>query len=374
MGFTYRIPLSQPSIGDNEWQAVQKVLQSGRLSFGPQVEAFEEAFASLLGIEYAVAVSSGTAGLHLCMCALGIDHKAEVLTSPFSFIASANCIEYVEAKPIFVDIEEESLGMNPDLIEEQISSRTRAILPVHVFGQCCNMGAIQKIAQAYRLPVIEDACESLLATHRGDLSGTMGKAGVFGFYPNKQITTGEGGMIVTSDKQWASLFKSLRNQGRSTNMQWLTHERLGYNYRIHEITAALGLVQLERLPRFHQQRTQLAALYQEALSDLEEIRLPSLAAKNTHSWFVFSIRVPAKKRDKLISFLAERGIQAKAYFYPCIHLQPFYREKYGYKEGDFPIAEKVSKESLILPFFADMTEGQVVEVCEMLKNALTQVK
>ncbi|MEM6630324.1 MAG: DegT/DnrJ/EryC1/StrS family aminotransferase [Bacteroidota bacterium] len=373
MGFTYRIPLSQPSLGEKEWQAVQKVLKSGRLSFGPQVEAFEEHFAQLLGVDYAIAVSSGTAGLHLCMCALGLAPGDEALTSPFSFIASANCVEYVGAKPVFVDIEEESLGMNPHLISDQISRRTRAILPIHVFGQCCNMEAIQQVARSHSLEIIEDACESLLATHKGQLAGTLGKAGVFGFYPNKQITTGEGGMIVTSDKRWATLFKSLRNQGRASNMQWLTHERLGYNYRIHEITAALGLVQLERLALFNAQRAQVANWYTERLSNIEEIQLPRIAPQNTHSWFVYAIRVSKAKRDQIISYLAQKGIQTKAYFFPCIHLQPYYREKYGYKEGDFPIAERVSKESLILPFFAEMTQKQVEEVCETLRVAVQSI-
>ena len=364
------IPLSQPVLGVEERQALDAVLRSGRLSFGPRVEAFEQAFTQTVGCPYAVAVSSGTAALHLCMVAAGIGPGDEVLTSPFSFVASANCIEYVGAKPVFVDIEPESLGMNPGLLEAHTTANTRAIVPVHVFGQCCHISKIQSFAQNRGISLWEDACESLTATHKGKQAGTWGSAGTFGFYPNKQITTGEGGMIVTADPVLADTFRSLRNQGRAPDMQWLRHERLGYNYRIHELTAALGEVQLQRLPVLQEKRQQVAAWYEEYLAQVPNTQLPTVASGNTHSWFVYAIRVPAKLRNRLIRHLAERGIQSKAYFFPCIHLQPYYQEKYGYREGDFPVAEQVSRETLILPFFPEMTEAQVERVAQALREGV----
>lgn len=364
------IPLARPSLGEEEIAAVVSVLRSGLLSMGPWIEAFEESFAHMLGAKYAVAVSSGTAGLHLGLEALGIGPGDEVITSPFSFVASANSILYTSATPVFVDIEEVSLGLDPNLIPDAITDRTRAILPVHVFGQACNMRPIMGLAQRQGYVVVEDSCESIRALHHGRAAGTLGDCGVFGFYPNKQLATGEGGMITTNNESLYCLLRSLRNQGRGLDTQWLHHERLGYNYRLSELHAALGYVQTQRLPEILHKRSAIAGRYCELLADVNEIRLPSIMEGNTHSWFVYAVRVPENIRDALIEFLGAEGIQSKAYFSPCIHLQPYFRERYGYREGMFPVAERLSKEVLILPFYTDMTGEDVQKVVHTLKQGL----
>jgi len=362
-----QIPLSKPQIGEAEIHAVTDVLRSPRLSLGPVTAEFEDVFAETMGSRYAVAVNSGTSGLHLCIKALDIKEGDEVITSPFSFIASSNCILFERAKPVFVDVSDVSFNMEPSLIEAAITPNTKAILPVHVFGQCADMTAIMDIARRHNLRVIEDACEAPLGKHHGQIAGTIGDAGTFGFYPNKQMTTGEGGMIITDDEDIYRLCKSYRNQGRGDDMQWLSHDRLGYNYRINELTAALGVVQTQRLPEFIHQRQILAAKYLERLSAIEGVRLPEIAEGNEHSWFVFGIRVRADIRDTVIEQLNEAGVQSKAYFFPCIHLQNFYRESFGYKPGDFPIAEQLSHEMAILPFYPQMTDEEVDYVYETLK-------
>ncbi len=365
-----QIPLSKSQIGEGEKQAVLEVLGSPRLSLGPVTEEFEKVFAETMGSRYAIAVNSGTSGLHLCVRALGIGEGDEVITTPFSFIASSNCILFENATPVFVDVEEDSFNMDVSLIEAAITEKTKAILPVHVFGQCANMEAIMSLAEKYKLKVIEDACEAPLAKHQGKVAGTMGNAGTFGFYPNKQMTTGEGGMIITDDEEIYRLCKSLRNQGRGDNMQWLSHDRLGYNYRISELTAALGKVQTQRLPGFIQQRQALAAKYLELLAEFEELHLPQTSASNEHAWFVFGVRVEAEFRDTFIEQLNTNGVQSKAYFFPCIHLQNFYRESFGYKEGDFPVAEKLSREMAILPFYPQMTDLELEYVYDTIKSIL----
>ena len=365
-----QIPLSQPYIDQEEIDAVVAVLKSSRLSLGPKLTEFEELFAQLCGVPYGVAVNSGTSGLHLCVKALDIGPGDEVITTPFSFIASANCILYEGATPVFVDVEEETFGLDPNLIESALSEKTKAMVPVHVFGQCCNMSEILRLAQKHNLAVIEDACEAPLARHQGQLSGAMGISSVFAFYPNKQMTTGEGGMILTHDEQQYELFKSYRNQGRGNNMQWLSHDRLGYNYRISELTAALGIVQTKKLPEIIKIRQQKAAFYQEILADIEGITLPKVAPGNEHSWFVFSLRVDASIRDEVLKQLNQRGVQSKAYFFPCIHQQKFYRETFNHPDGAFPVAEKLSREMIILPFFTAITEGQMMQVRDTLKEVL----
>ena len=369
-----KIPLSRPLIEDDDIQAVLEVLKSPQLSLGPQTLAFEELFANTMNSQFAIAVNSGTSGLHVCIRALGIKEGDEVITTPFSFIASANCILFEKATPVFVDIEEQSFNIDPARIEAAITPRTKAIIPVHVFGHSANMKAIMQIAEKHQLYVIEDACEAPLALHHQKIAGTYGDFGVYGFYPNKQMTTGEGGMIITDNEQLYTLCKSLRNQGRGDSLQWLSHDRLGYNYRISELTAALGRSQTAKLKRIIESRRAVAHLYQHHLADIEEIKLPVTLENDLHSWFVFGIRVDKQIRDQLIKELNNRGIQSKAYFFPCIHLQTFYRETFGYKEGDFPLAEKISQEMVILPFFTAMQEEQILLVKNALKDALSSIK
>ncbi|MCI4666998.1 MAG: DegT/DnrJ/EryC1/StrS family aminotransferase [Bacteroidia bacterium] len=364
------IPLSKPDISEAEIQKVNEVLRSPRLSLGPVTQEFEEIFAETMGSKYAVACNSGTSALHLAIRALGISDRDEVITSPFSFIASANCILFERGTPVFVDVEANSFNMDVSLIEAAITPKTKAILPVHVFGQCSNMTEIMALAKKYNLKVIEDACEAPLGTHRGQISGTIGDCGAFGFYPNKQMTTGEGGMLITNDDEIYRLTRSMRNQGRGDDMQWLSHTRLGYNYRINELTAALGVVQTRRLPEFISQRQRLANKYLEMLKDIDGIRLPETSEGNEHAWFVFGIRVREEIRDQLIEELNNTGVQSKAYFSPCIHLQEFYMESYGYKEGDYPVAESLSHEMVILPFYPQMTDEEVAYVYENLKTIM----
>lgn len=368
-----KIPLSKPYIGAEEIKAVEEVLRSNVLSMGERVSRFEETFSEFIGKKYGVAVNSGTSGLHLAVKAFEIGPGDEVLTTPFSFIASANCLLYEGAQPVFVDVEEDSLGMDPEQVESKVTDKTVAILPVHVFGQPCNMGEIERIAKKHSLKIIEDACESIGSKYQGVTVGSIGDMSVFGFYPNKQITTGEGGMVLTDDENKYQLLKSLRNQGRGESMQWLSHDRIGYNYRMSEISAAIGIEQVKKLHEVSTKRRAVAREYLQELANIDEIKLPNTFSDRTHSWFVFAIRVKQAWRDKVIEELQKVGIQSKAYFYPCIHLQKFYREKFGYSEGDFPIAEKLSKEIIALPFFTDMGEGEIQYVCRNLKRIIREL-
>lgn len=368
------VPLSQPYLDEAEIQAVTDVLRSSRLSIGPQTDAFEDLFAKTLGSKYAIAINSGTSGLHLAVRALGLKAGDEVITTPFSFIASSNCVLFEGATPVFVDVEDESLNIDPAKIEAAITPNTKAIIPVHVFGQSANMTAIMDIAKRHNLYVIEDACESIMARHNGQMAGTFGDLAVYGFYPNKQMTTGEGGMIITDDDNIYRLCKSMRNQGRGDSLQWLSHARLGYNYRISELTAALGVVQTQKLPEIIEKRRAVANRYNELLQDVEGIRLLTIEEGNDHSWFVYGVRVDARVRGDLLERLNARGVQSKAYFSPCIHLQDFYREDFGYKEGDYPIAEQISHEMLVLPFFTQISEAEQQYVVKVLKEEMAQLK
>lgn len=365
------VPLSQPYLGEEEIDGVVEVLRSDRLALGPKTAEFEDLFAKAIGTKYAIAVNSGTSGLHLAVAALGLGPGDEVITTPFSFIASSNCILFEGATPVFVDADD-SFNIDPALIEAAITPKTKAILPVHVFGESANMTAIMAIAKKHGLRVIEDACEAIAGSHAGQNVGTFGDVAVYGFYPNKQITTGEGGMIVTSDKEIYEFCLSARNQGRATDMQWLTHVRLGYNYRISEMTAAMGVAQMNKLGEILSKRRGKALRYMELLKGIANVRIPKGWDLPSHSWFVFAIRVDAAIRDAVLDTLNENGVQSKAYFSPCIHLQEFYMRDFGYKEGDFPVAEKLSQETIILPFFTTISEEQMEYVAAQLKAALVQ--
>ena len=376
------IPLSQPDITDREIDAVVATLRSGRLSIGPEQESFEHAVARASGRTEGVAVSSGTAGLHAVLLALGVGPGDEVVTTPFSFIASANCILMAGATPVFVDICPKSLNMDPARTEAAITPKTKAIIAVEVFGNTTHMLELERIAQRHEVALIEDCCEALGGLAAGGRRvGSFGRAGVFGFYPNKQITTGEGGMIVTDDHALADRCRSLRNQGRATNAHtgadraagsWLAHERLGYNYRMSEITAALGNAQMSRLPEILAARRGVAGDYMRQLMDCDELVLPTVEADTdaTMSWFVFVVRLGGDygrtERDRIIDGMKRHEIGASNYF-PCIHLQPFYRERFGYERGAFPIAERISERTLALPFYNRLDEKSIEIICRTLR-------
>jgi perosamine synthetase len=390
------IPLSQPDITEAEVEAVVHTLRSGRLSIGPRQARFEELVADLTKRRHAVAVSSGTAGLHLALLALGIGPGDEVITTPFSFIASANCILFVGAKPVFVDIDPRSLNMDPTKVEAAITPRTKAIIGVEVFGNPTHMDRLAQIAGKHEIPLIEDSCEGLGGVHLGRPIGSFGRIAVFGFYPNKQVTTGEGGMIVTDDDKVADLCRSYRNQGRGDMMgtgtatganphdrrggSWLAHERLGYNYRLSEINCALGIALMERLDEMLAARCRVAGLYMQRLMDFTDLILPNMGVDPDcagSSWFVFVVRLSdlfgQVERDRVIDGLRRHEIGAANYF-PCIHLQPFYRRQFGFGPGMFPIAESISQRTLALPFYNSMDETQIELVTLTLKVMLDREK
>ena len=373
-----RIPMCEPDITAAERAAVLEVLDTPTLSIGPKLELFERRLAGYTGAPYAAGVSSGTAGLHLAMLAAGVGEGDLVLTTPFSFVASANCVLYAGARPVFVDIDAQTLNIDPDALARIAAElargregRLKAIIPVHVFGQPADMDPILAVARQYGLAVIEDACEAIGATYKGRAAGTLGDAGVFAFYPNKTMTTGEGGMLVTANRDWDALFRSLRNQGRDVFDGWLAHSRLGYNYRLDELSAALGAVQMERLDELIAKRARVAGWYDERLGHVEGVTTPRLARWTTRmSWFVYVVRLAAGGiRDRVIGELEQRGIPARPYF-PPIHLQPFYRAEFGFRHGDFPEAEAAGETCLALPFSSVMREEQVDRVCGALSEIL----
>ena len=364
--------MARPYIDEEEEKLVIEVLRSGVLSIGPKIDEFEEKFAELLGAKYACAVSNGTVGLHLALIACGIKEGDEVITSPFSFIASANAILYVGAKPIFADVDPLTFNIDPKEIEKKITPKTKAILPVHIFGQSADMGPIMAIASRNNLKVIEDACESVMAEYNGQKVGTFGNASAFSFYPNKQMTTGEGGMITTNDEEIDSLCRSLRNQGRSENMQWLDHQIMGYNYRLTEVGAALGIAQLKKLASVIKKRREIAGWYGEEIKKYEDLlSAPETGAANTHTWFVYVARIrdPRIDRDRVINKMAEFGIATKPYL-PSIHLFDFYRKKFGFKNGDFPISEAISNSSVALPFYIELDKSDIEYICRKLAEAV----
>ena len=364
-----RIHLARPDITSAEIDSVVEVLRSPNLSLGPKLLEFEEAFARYLGRRRAVAVNSGTSALFLSLRALGIGAGDEVITTPFTFIASVTSIMMTGARPIFVDIDPVSLNIDPARIEAAITPRTKAILPVEVFGDPTGFDRIAEIAARHGLPVVEDSCEALGSTLRGRKAGTFGTLSIFGFYPNKQITTGEGGMIVTDDDELADLCVSLRNQGRSAGAGWLAHERLGYNFRLSDINCALGLTQLARIERITAQRREIASWYQDLLANDSRLIVPTAPDESDMSWFVFVVRLTEafdlEQRDRLLAALTEQNIGVSNYF-PPVHLQPFIAEAYGHQPDDFPVTEATAQRTLALPFHTRLTQDDVAFVCGTL--------
>jgi len=373
-----KIPLSRPWIIEEDIKAVEEVLRTSQLSLGPKLVEFEDSLKEIAGRKYAVAVNSGTSALHLIIKSLGIKEGDEVITTPFSFIASSNCILFEKARPVFVDIRKDIYNINYDLIEEKITEKTKAILAVDVFGQPADWDEITEIAKKHNLHLIEDSAESIGSEYKGRACGSFGDAGVFAFYPNKQITTGEGGVVVTDNEEIAILSKSMRNQGRGEGDTWLQHTRLGYNYRISDINCALGISQIKRLEEIIEKRNKVANFYFEKLKEVEEIITPFVSKTVTKmSWFVYVIhlsdRFTKENRDSIIEEMRRKGVETRGYF-SSIHLQPFYRKVFGYKEGDFPMTEFISERTIALPFYAIMKEKEVDYVVNTLKEIIHNVK
>lgn len=368
-GSSEPIPIARPDVGAREEELVLEVLRSGMLSLGPMGPRFERAFAEWVGTRHAAAVSSGTAALHLGLVRAGVGPGDEVITSPFSFISSANCALHAGATPVFADIDPVTCNIDPAAIEAAITPRTRAIVPVHIFGLPCDIEAINAIAAHHGLAVVEDAAEALGARRQGRMIGTHGNPTVFAFYPNKQMTTGEGGIITTDDPAVQEDVESLRNQGRADTGQWLEHDRLGWNYRMDDLSAAVGLGQVERLDAILAGRDDVARRYTALLADVEGVTTPADVPGDTRSWFVYTVLLePGVDRNAVIGLLGERGIASKPYL-PSIHLQPLYRAR-GHRVGEFPICESISDRSLALPFFAALTEAQQERVVAALREVL----
>jgi perosamine synthetase len=366
------IPAARPVIGAREEELVLEVLRSGHLSLGPRLAQFEAAFAQRLGTDHASAVSSGTAGLHLATRAAGIAAGDDVITTPFSFVASANSVVYEGAKPVFCDIDPRTLNIDPSAAAAAVTERTSGLLPVHIFGYPADLPALEDVAAERKLWIVEDACEALGARHGdGREVGTRGHAAVFAFYPNKQMTTGEGGIVISPTAAMKERVDSERNQGRAPDMGWLDHDRLGFNYRLSDIACALGLAQLERLEEMLAARARIASLYNEALAGIEGLELPCPdAAGDERSWFVYVVQLPREAdRDATIRALRERGIDSKPYL-PAIHLMSYYREAFGHREGEFPVCEDVSARSIALPFFPGLEDGQVEQVAAALREII----
>jgi perosamine synthetase len=366
------IPLARPSIGPREEERVLDVLRSRQLSLGPRVAEFETAIAERVGARHVSAVSSGTAGLHLALRAAGIAAGDEVVTTPFSFVASANSVLYEGARPVFCDIDRRTLNLDPNAAAAAVSDRTSGILPVHIFGYPADMPAVERLAGERGLWIVEDACEAIGATHGdGTPVGGRGHPAVFAFYPNKQVATGEGGAVACPDEGTKARIDSERNQGRAPDMGWLDHDRLGFNYRLSDVACALGLAQMERLDDLLGARAGVAAAYGERLAGVEGLELPCPDADgDRRSWFVYVVQLPPQvDRDAAIERMRASGIDAKPYL-PAIHLMSFYRERFGHEEGEFPVCEDVSRRSLALPFFPELTEEQVERVTDTLMGII----
>lgn len=388
------VPMSYPDITEEERQAVRAVLETPNLSMGPQIDAFETSIAEYVGAKHAIAVNSGTAGLHLCVRAAGIEQNDLVITTPFSFVASTNVLLFEKAIPVFVDVDPVTGNLRPELVEQAIldlekggeaarkwlprrgaetPGKVKAILAVDVFGQPADYDALRKIANKYDLKLIEDSCESLGAEYKGTKTGLFGDYGVFAFYPNKQITTGEGGMIVTNDEKAANFMRALRSQGRAPGDTWLQHTYLGYNYRLDDMSAALGRVQMSRIEELLNNRQQVADWYAERIAEIRGVEVPGLVPDTTRiSWFVYVVRFDASlDRDAIAAQLNDSGIPVRPYFLP-IHLQPYLVDQFGFETGDYPVTEDLGNRGLALPFSGRMTEDQVDLVCRKLQDILRQ--
>jgi perosamine synthetase len=366
------IPLARPAIGPREEELVLEVLRSRHLSLGPRLAQFEDALARRVGVEHVSAVSSGTAGLHLALRASGVAAGDEVITTPFSFVASANSILYEHARPVFVDIDRRTLNLDPKAVAAAVTERTAGVLPVHIFGYPADMPALERIAGEHGLWLVEDACEALGAQHAdGKPGGGRGHPSVFAFYPNKQIATGEGGAVVCPTADMKARVDSERNQGRAPDMGWLDHDRLGFNYRLSDVACALGIAQLERLDELLGSRARIASAYSRLLGGVEGLELPCEDADgDRRSWFVYVVQLPADvDRDAVIEAMRAQGVDAKPYL-PAIHLMAFYRERFGHREGEFPVCEEISRRSLALPFFPELSDGQLQRVAQTLMGII----
>ncbi|MFH1371973.1 MAG: DegT/DnrJ/EryC1/StrS family aminotransferase [Planctomycetota bacterium] len=371
-----RIHLSRPDITEEEVKAVTDVLRSPNLSLGPKLPQFEQAFANYIGVRRAVAVNSGTSGLYLCLLAMDIGKGDEVITTPFTFISTSNVVLMVGAKPVFVDIDPATLNIDASKVESKITKKTKAIIPVEVFGSPAGFDKICQIADKHKLIVLEDSCEALGSALNGKKAGTFGKMSTFAFYPNKQITTGEGGMILTDDDELSDMFFSLLNQGWGAGGGWLSHERLGYNYRLSDINCALGIVQLSRIEEIKRKRQQVAEWYQETLAGDDRFMVPSEPPGCDINWFVFVIRLAERftrqNREKVLQTMRDAGIHVSNYFTP-VHLQPFMVEQFGFKQGDFPVTEAVADRTIALPFYNNLSKDEVGIVCDELRRAVDRL-
>jgi perosamine synthetase len=366
------IPLSRPYLDTREEELVLEVLRSGRLSLGPAIDRFEELFAERIGAPYAAAVTSGTAGLHLLAHIAGLGPGDEVITSPISFVATANCFIFEGAEPVFADVDARTLNLDPAAVEAAVTQRTKAIVAVDMFGYPCELDDLRGIAERHGLSLIDDSCEALGARYKGAPVGSHGVSAVFGFYPNKQITTGEGGVVATHYEHEYELLKSLRNQGRSYESRWFHHVRLGFNYRFTDVQAALGIAQLEKLDRILELRSAAAARYNRLLTSVHGVE-PPLAddADHVRSWFVYVVKLDrAIDRDGVLERLAAEGIEA-GHYVPCVHLQPYMRERYGFAEGLCPVAEDAASRTLALPFFPQLEAEDQERVVDALRSAIS---
>jgi perosamine synthetase len=368
-----RIPMASADLDESDEKAVLEVVRSGRLALGPKVAEFERLTAEYVGAKHAVAVNSGTSGLHLLCRAVGLGPGDEVITTPFSFVASTNCFLYEGARPVFVDIEPDTYNLDPTLIEDAITPATKAVLAVDVFGHPADWDAIEEVAGRHDLEIIADSCESIGSEYRGRKTGPFGAGGVFAFYPNKQITTGEGGMIVTNRDDLAALCRSMANQGRDEISPWLEHTRLGFNYRMDELSGALGVSQFRRIDEFVAKRARVAATYNALLADEPRVRTPIVRPDVKMSFFVYVVKLQGDfERDSVMERLAEKGVPSRGYFTP-IHTQPYIREAFGYSEGMFPVTEETAKRTIALPFHNALLEADAEYVVSALVRTLDEL-
>lgn len=384
------VPLSSPDITGKEIEAVTKLMASGVLSIGPAVVEFEKIVADYAGLKYAVAVNSGTSALHLIVKSIGLSRGQVMLTSPFTFVSSSNVAIYEGAFPVFADIDEATYNVSPETLEEALENYSarglktyklelqsftpELFMGVDIFGHPMEWDGIEGVCNKFGITLIEDSCEALGSSYMGRKAGSFGLAGAFAFYPNKQITTGEGGIIVTDDSEIAELSKSMRNQGRGVSGNWLEHVRLGYNYRLDELSSALGVEQMSRLDEILTKRERVAKRYGELLKKIDGLKIPSIADYVTSmGWFVYVVRLDSSiDREKFMNFLKENGVQCRDYFRP-VHLQPFYMSEYGYTEGMYPVTERVARQTVAIPFFSNLTFSEQEYVASTIERAIERL-